>query len=130
MKIVKKTVKQMNQDLIDSIQDEENKFGMENFATCTSDKIPTCKTASCMAGHIVAQHRKLAKHLIEENRDKYFFCDIEYDILANDIWELVTGKPCRLDFFGLNNKKSLPKITRKEAIAHIRGTSKTWPLIK
>ena len=139
----------LKRDLIASIQNEKRTFNMgfftkggsyfTDYASSTGDyvaKPASCGTASCIAGHIEAIRPKVVKKLIKENGPYY-----EHEDLASAVWEAETGQECRLDFFGqsyqgparLNEEYGcyveLEDITREEAIAHIRGRSKRWPLL-
>lgn len=116
----------LKQDLIDSILNEELEFNMCLFKRGTQACVATCSTATCMAGHIEAVRPRLARKL----KPKYVLHQgpsLDHASLAAEIWEIETGEKCRLDFFACNNPKAMHKITRREAVAHIRGTSKRWP---
>lgn len=114
--------------LVASIENEQRYFDMSNFTKERGDgSRANCKTASCIAGHIEAVFpnttRAIASHL------GYDDSDVVHQALAAAVWERVTGQPCRFDFFARRNRKSLFEITQKEAISHIKGTSRSWPLL-
>lgn len=138
----------LKQELIEAIQNEELQFNMSTWKVGWHNAIgtpATCNTASCMAGHIEALRPKLAKKLASKYISTYIYHgdiikEIDHAALANEIWETETGEKCQLDFIGnrFNEKKKdedwsycadLNSVTRKEAIAHIRGRSKKWPLL-
>ncbi len=130
MKKQKTTVKQFKEELIASIQNEKRHFDMASFTTMDYDYEATypanCKTASCMAGHIEALRPRLAKKLSKEIFPEG---EIQHDWLAAEIWKQETGQKCRLDFFARNAEPTIFQITREEAVAHIKGRSKKWPLL-
>lgn len=125
--------KRLIADLIASIQNESRHFGMDRFRTLCptaskqylAGKPATCGTASCMAGHLQAIRQPLAKRIIAE---QWAFSPPPDETLADLIWERETGEPCPLDFLALGIDKEMSKVTRADAIAHIRGRSKRWPL--
>lgn len=134
----KQRKKKFLDDLVASIKNEARTFNMYRFVkNSTEDQIAYCGTASCIAGHIEAIRRPLAKQLIEEDSEN----QVSYPVypsyekaprhaeLAAKIYELETGEPCNLDFYGHNtpNRSNLTGITRKQAVSHVRGTSKKWP---
>ncbi len=94
--------------------------------------VASCRTASCMAGHVEALRPQLTKKLLPD----YQFCGgaVDHEKLARAIWKEETGKECTLDFLADNHPKEAKEdfesyaesVTRKEAVAHIRG-SKRWP---
>lgn len=111
--------------LITALENEELHFNMEHFFTTWDVPAPTCGTASCMAGHIIA----LTKPDIIPN-------EIHVDSntarntaeFAAKTWKEVSGEPCLLDFYGERYRaKDLKEITREDAIAHIRGEHPEWP---
>jgi hypothetical protein len=127
-------------DLIASIENENRQFDMNRFVVDDADEkvVPTCGTASCIAGHIEAIRRPLAKKLLAEcpeqvsdwwGHKKYDPPAVEHDLMAAKIYELETGEKCRLDFFGtrLPQDKWNIKASRRNAVAHIKGTSRIWP---
>lgn len=133
--------KQLVNDLIASINHESRRFNMTTYAVGDVHKPATCKTARCMAGHLIAIRPKLAKEIIAEAgfgwtvwTGKRCFKD---DRVAREIWRRETGEECRLDFQASNHpfaKDSfdthpMSAITRADAVAHIRGRSKRWPLL-
>ena len=106
-------------DLVASIKDEGNLFDMSAF-------VGTWGTASCIAGHLWAVRPGLARRYAASAGDFW-----SYDDVAADIWRHETGEAfCPLDFFGQRNKKNLSRITREEAIDHVRGVSKSWPQLR
>lgn len=132
----------LKQELIEAIQNEELHFGMRQWKIGRHNRYATpatCNTASCMAGHIEALRPELAKKLAPKHTSTYVLAhtdhkDLDHEALAQEIWELETDTKCRLDFCGLNydntyGDSDLDQITRKEAIAHIKGRSKKWPLL-
>lgn len=136
MKKQKTTVKQFKEELIASIQNENRHFDMGTWTT-DNTKVATCGTACCMAGHIEALRPKLAKKLAPKFTDTELGY-IDHEQLAEEIWAEETGYECRLDFCALHHPSDqgydsqtgwMKAITRKEAIAHIRG-SKRWPQLK
>ena len=138
---VKTTVKKFTKQLIDSIRKESRHFDMAFFTKKSKYKeygpdefdyadTPTCGTASCIAGHIQAMRPRLAAKIRKELSFEGYIP--EHDVVAAHVWEQVTGKECRFDFFGRLNGldfKPLDLITREEAIAHIRGKNENWPLL-
>ena len=142
----KTTVKEFKQELIDSILNEKRNFDMRSYTTDdwgVHDRKPAfCKTASCMAGHIEALRPRLAKKLAQKQFEEGE-TEIVHARLARDIWKEVTGEECRLAFFGetYDVRKERDELgeyevkgdwfqaTREEAVAHIKGRSKKWPLL-
>ena len=120
----------LKDELIAAIQNEDNRFDMSRFTT--NDRRATCKTACCMAGHIEALRPELAKKFLLEHSDLHLqgHSSIDHEGLAAAIWEHEMGEKCRLDFFAYKFKGEayLEDITRKQAIAHIKGKSRNWPL--
>lgn len=135
-----KTEKQAIRLLCASIENERRVFNMSEFTvgsdeSCTPPERATCNTASCIAGHIEAVFHQTARALEKDYTDSAG--DIHHDRFAAAIWERVTGKPCRFDFFGVERDKSgfhferwpcLADITREDAIQHIKGKHPLWPL--
>lgn len=126
----------LHADLIASIEAEDRTFNMAYWVDVDVDgpfydpnePPATCDTASCMAGHIEALRPELAAELAPQFRNRW---GLDHRRLAQTIYELETGEPCRLDFLGLNTSlaRRLGEITRAEAIAHIRGEHDEWPLL-
>lgn len=84
--------------------------------------LPSCDTARCIAGHLLAIRPGLAQALREPYDD--------YTGLAARVYRAETGESsCPLDFFGDNSPKPLYHITADEAIAHLYGESEDWPLL-
>lgn len=119
----------LKDELIAAIQNEENNFHMNYFVKQGTEhvKIPeSCKTASCMAGHIVALRKDLAAKFLP-NCMYAFTKTVDYCTLANKIWETEMNEKCTLDFMGYNlDVYSLDDITRQQAIDHINDTG-DWP---
>jgi hypothetical protein len=98
-----------------------------------------------MAGHIEACWPSVAKRIakihIKEDLEFHGPGEVDHESLACQVWEEVTGQPCRFDFMGGNYNDHLTyeeqmstdevwwEATREEAVAHIRGRSKKWPLL-
>jgi hypothetical protein len=140
--------KKLVADLIESISKEHRNFGMERFVVekASSEKPATCETASCIAGHLTAIRPRLAKKLAPQyTHNQWWLCgsralnEVLHSELAEAIWEAETGEKCPLDFYAINYpgvesavdaNEYMKRITRKEAIAHIRGRSKKWPQFK
>lgn len=123
---------EFKKELIDSILNEQRKFDMCDWKAGDLAKVATCKTALCMAGHIEALRPRLAKKLAADFTYPLGYNDeveIDHELLAEAIWKQETGEQCRLDFTGRNNSTYLEELTRKDAVAHIRGRSKKWPLL-
>lgn len=119
-------VSDFKKELIASILDEQNKFDMREFKSGSNNQVATCKTALCMAGHIEALRPRLAKKLAAKHK---FYGELDHHDLAHAIWREETGQECRLDFFADMTETSMDVLTRKDAVAHIRGRSKKWPLL-
>lgn len=133
-----------DKEIIASITNEKLYFDMCKFTTSPLTRVlegehegewveplPTCATASCMAGHINARRRPLAKRLANkpEFRTGYNKEDIDHAAVAREIYKRETGKVCRLDFLGLESTRlNLFELTRADAVAHIKGVHPTWPL--
>jgi hypothetical protein len=140
------SVAEAKEKLINSILNEKRTFDMGQFTTedfDVEDKKPaTCGTASCMAGHIEALWpsvaKRLAKEQLKEQEQKEPFACIDHEVLAADVWKEVTGKPCRFDFIGDTYRHEDEDggidawwhATREQAVAHIKGRSKNWPLLR
>src|SRR5690606_2293203 len=123
----------LKKELIQAIQNEDNYFDMSTWKNKRSKSAATpatCRTASCMAGHIEALRPKLAKKLAPMCTDQVYRV-LNHEHLAVTIWEIETGQECRLDFHGLAyfGVCGLDEISRKEAIAHIKGRNRKWPLL-
>lgn len=127
-----------DRELCARIANERTTFRMDRFVKDqASDNVPTCKTARCMAGHIVALRSKLARALVAlhpetygqeaENQRGYCSFGLKFDKLAAAIYQIETGKPCKLDFWGENCTTALDRVSKAQAIAHIKGTSADWP---
>lgn len=134
----KTTAAEFKKELIASIQNERRAFDMGRFTKSGDPERPaTCGTACCIAGHIEALRPQLAKKLAPKCVSSAW--GIDHENLAASIWKEVTGQECRFDFYGHEFvidhdqwgqvTKDLDGITRKEAIAHINGRSKRWPLL-
>jgi hypothetical protein len=126
-------------DVIASIEAEERTFQMEYWVTTDASVDPygprpdrseeapaTCDTASCIAGHLEAVRPELAAALAPRFRGRY---GLEHAELAAAIYQAETGEACRFDFWGTSAPKQLESITREDAIAHIRGEHRDWPLL-
>lgn len=132
--------KEVHEKLIASISKESRRFDMSRWLFTTEDvyiesehqKTASCKTAACMAGHLEAIYPKQAKAIVASGAATSPSGAVWHELLAPMLYEKVTGEKCPLDFtaevaeFG----KDLEEITRAEAIAHIRGNSKKWPLLE
>lgn len=128
-----------DRELVARIANERTKFLMSRFVKDSSavNSVPTCGTARCMAGHIVALRPKLAKALVALHPEKYGHKadnqrgfsspGLKFDNLASAIYQIETGKTCKLDFWGKNCSTNLDLVSKSEAIAHIKGTSAKWP---
>ena|SRR5690349_7692135 len=124
----KKAKIEFHRRLIESISNERRTFNMTLWVRgVNQNKLATCGTASCMAGHIEALEQKLAKQLTPEFMD-YSGC-IDHANLARAIYKKVTGEPCLLDFYAFNTNIDVFRddLSRGHAIKHIRGTNKSWP---
>lgn len=120
----------LKQELIESILNENRRFDMSRWTTVIVDTKPaSCETACCMAGWIQALRPKLAKELLPADAEVFGMSGWDHTNLARAIWEHETGQECRLDFAGENHPSETTDITRKDAVAHIRGRSKRWPLL-
>jgi hypothetical protein len=118
-------------ELIASIENEKRHFDMGSFVTDKDDRRANCRTASCMAGHIEALRPRIAKKVLVDQGYSPNELFVDHDTLAAEIYKRVTGKECRLDFYGQNYLTgTISMITRKEAISHIKGTNRKWPQIK
>lgn len=120
--------------VIKSILNENRTFDMRTWTTMNLDeeyaKVATCATASCLAGHIEACWPTVAKRIAKGMLDGGGFVD--HSVVADKVWKEVTGKKCRFDFFADTYEgegSEMADITREEAVEHIKGRSKTWPLI-
>lgn len=131
--------KEVHAKLIASISKESRRFDMSRWVFTGGEYIEeehrkpaTCKTAACMAGHLEAIYPKQAKALVTSGDVTWSNGVVRHELLAPLLYEKVTGEKCPLNFtadvaeFG----KDLEQITRAEAIAHIRGNSKKWPLLE
>lgn len=112
-----------------SIRNERRNYDQEQFVIGGNGcSLATCGTAACIAGHIEACWPQVARRLAQEERfhPSCRCCRdrIYHDDLAAAIWQEVTGKPCRFDF-GIGPHEN---VTREEAVAHIYGRNKQWPL--
>lgn len=127
-----------DRELVARIANERTTFKMDRFVKHgTGYSVATCGTARCMAGHIVAMRPKLAKALVAlhpekygpnaDNQRGYISIGLKFDNLASAIYQVETGKPCKLDFWGDNCPTSLDLVSKSQAIAHIKGTSDNWP---
>lgn len=120
-------LKAFREELIASILDEKRQFNMARYKSGTTPEAATCKTACCMIGHIQAIRQRRANQLLKAG--------FSTEIVAEMIWEEETGAECRLDFYATKYNGKNPEIwngygqSRKEAVAHIRGRSKIWPLL-
>lgn len=129
----------LKDELIESIRNEERQFDMSRWNSADGhgcvgwSSLPTCKTACCLAGHIEALRPKLAKNLANSLAGDL---GLDHEGIARAIWEKEMGEDCRLDFRGASvQEKYWPNtgmegISRSMAIAHIRGRSKRWPLLR
>jgi hypothetical protein len=127
-------------DVIASIEAEERTFQMEYWVTTDarddlpigdrpdrSDEAPaSCETASCIAGHLEAVRPELAASLAPRFRGRF---GLEHAKLAAAIYQAETGEECTIDFWGEQAPKALDRITREDAIAHVRGEHRDWPLL-
>lgn len=126
-----KTISQIEakRKLAASIRNEQRHYDQERFVIqgAEHDGIATCGTACCIAGHIEACWPRVAARLakLPEFHPSCDCCkdDIFHGELANAVWQEVTGKPCRFKF-------GVPPFdpTREDAVAHIYGRHKRWPL--
>jgi hypothetical protein len=114
-------------DLIASITATRRKFHMGGFKTGDTRDLATCGTALCMAGHLEAIRKKLARKLAPAYRS---FGSLDHEGLASAILVAETGEQCPLDFMARLLDAELDHITVKQAVAHIKGRSKKWPLLK
>jgi hypothetical protein len=134
--------KSFQQELIDAILNEDNKFDMGEFKSGSLLTTATCNTARCMAGHIEALRPKRAKELAKELglRTNDGMCSSIHSDIAGTIWKEETGQECRLDFFGNERHgdmkyareggvRFLDDMTREETVAHIQGKNPEWPLL-
>lgn len=121
-----------DKEIIASIQNEKRTFQMERFVTGNQGAdVATCKTACCMAGHIEALRRPLAKRLAKQG-GKFgelgdYLC---HDDIAAEIYRRETGKECPLDFMGSRTMADLDDLTREDAVNHIKGVNLDWPLLE
>ena len=128
------TLFQAKRKLARSIRNERRNYDQKRYVVSgVPQNVPaTCGTACCIAGHIEACWPGTARRLMAEN-DYGTDCGciecsrnprIDHAQLARDIWQAVTGKPCRFDF------SSGPGFApdREDAVAHIYGRHKEWPL--
>ena len=115
-----------------SIRNERRTYDQCRFTTEIGDKYTqpaTCGTAACIAGHIEAIFPRVTQRLAPS----YSF-ELEQGLhgaLARAVWREVTGKPCRFDFSAGPDREeggSYRSPTREEAVAHIYGRNKSWPL--
>lgn len=120
--------KELKKDLIASIMNERRKFDMSRW---TKDgNRATCGTALCMAGHLEAIRPKVAKAILVEHPEwgGDEWRGLEHELLANAIWEKETGEKCRLDFVKENTSTDIEELTREDAVKHINGRHRSWPL--
>ncbi len=140
-KLTPKQIK-VHQKIIDSISNEKRHFDMSRWVLPTKDdeycqSRASCKTASCMAGHLEAAYpRQTAKllsndvHVDGVGNYTYRSGKIHnHEQLAQDLYKELTGEECPLDFLADPIGKEIDDITRAEAIAHLKGTSRKWPLL-
>jgi hypothetical protein len=114
-------------DLCDSILNEKRTFYMGNWCTRDDHGIATCGTASCIAGHIEAIRRPLAKKLVVTDKSLLFSGMVCHASLAEKIYIEETGERCPLDFLARRHPRGINGVTRRTAVAHVKGTSKVWP---
>lgn len=116
-----------------SIRNERRTYDQTRFNTLVGDdylKPATCGTAACVAGHIEACWPRVTKRLAPS----FSFApnDVDHRALARAVWREVTGKPCRFDFSSgpdlQDENGDVRYPTREEAVAHIYGRNKAWPL--
>lgn len=132
----------LKDELIQAIQNEANQFDMGGFCLATMDANtgvelpPSCDTALCMAGWIMALRQEKAKELITEELVKidgvgikYISAVCDYATIAGQIWEEELGERCRLDFYGKYAPTTLDELDRRDALDHIQGQSVIWPLL-
>ena len=94
----------LKDELIKAIEETDH-FDMREWMVEGVDaEVPSCDTASCMAGFIVGLRPELAiKH--GYNHEWYMFDKrVRPDAVARKIWEEEMGEPCRLDFLATNYK--------------------------
>jgi hypothetical protein len=122
-------------ELIASIENEKRTFHMKEFVVGGNEQdfgetvqVASCKTASCMAGHIEALRRPLAKRLAAKEEFQHGNGDPSHSLIAEEIYRRETGRDCPLDFFGDLSAKGFDELTRDEAVAHIKGINPEWPL--
>jgi hypothetical protein len=136
-KLTPKQIK-VHQKIINSISNEKRHFDMSHWILPSQDDEycqarASCKTASCMAGHLEAAYPRQAAKLLAENRVGKYADDNgrihSHEHLAIDLYEHLTGEKCPLDFLADRIGKETEDITRKEAVAHLKGTSRKWPLL-
>jgi hypothetical protein len=136
------TVHAFDLEIVSAIRNENRRFDMNYFYKVGKSDSPsantrpaTCKTARCMAVHVVALRRKLAASLMKASPGTYteelwsteksaYVRSPNYSTLAREIYRIETGKTCRLDFWARNFHF---RASRKEAAEHILGTSDVWP---
>jgi hypothetical protein len=88
-------------------QIEQHEFDMTRWRKGDPRKLPTCGTALCFAGHIVAARRNRAKELVEKGSPfAYEYGDPSYPMLARQIWFEETGQACTLSFGVLDTPTS------------------------
>lgn len=129
------TLFQAKRKLARSIRNERRNYDQTRFVAdgARKDVPATCGTACCIAGHIEACWPGTARRLLAKNNYRLdCSCDdcsrnprIDHTVLAGDIWQAVTGKPCRFDF---SAGPEFAPPTREEAVAHIYGRHKEWKL--
>lgn len=136
---------QAKRKLARSIRNDKRNYRQDRFTIGPINSVPAdCDTACCIAGHIEANWPGTTHRLIAQDPDKYLTppcnCSVcvaagaragklDHQLLAADVWEAVTGKPCRFDFSsGPGVLREANGITREDAVAHIYGRHKQWPL--
>jgi hypothetical protein len=93
---------------------EKHQFSMDFFKKGSGRTLPTCGTAQCKAGHIIAMRPRRAKELMASDPVVYTIRDCpNYDNLALTIWEEETGAAYGGDFFDMNQ-------TKEEALSELR----------
>lgn len=128
MKTKSKRLHAFDKELIASIENERKNFEMSRWLTLGADQanaVASCKTASCMAGHIESLRRPLAKRLASKPEFKYG-SGIDHTTIAREIYQRETGKICTLDFHAEKTLADIVELTRQDAIDHIKGKNPEW----
>lgn len=110
----------LKDELITAIINEQNHFDMSCFVKeGTENEIPSCNTASCIAGWIMALRPDKTTKILERNGVLYE--DSEPADIAKEIWSEEEPDCAALDFYGEKCSTYLENISREEAIYHIQN---------